>query len=250
MWRIDTVELGRRTAESSLFLYLTDSGVALEIAYRAWVLRCEDECMLIDTGPPLAEAAQRGLHDVRPLGQSLARLGIDAEAITTVLLTHLHWDHAANAASLPRATFYAQRSELDFYRSSRRQHPAFDRFFSAHTDLLGLIEQQRIVGLLESQRFREGIEVFRVGGHTPGSQMIEVATAQGRALIAGDAIPLYRNYAENIPSGILSDLSECIAALDVVRCHDIAVLYPGHDVIPAWRVGNAAAGEAAAAPAS
>lgn len=244
MWTVQTVELGHRAAESSLFLLHTDAGVPLEIAYRAWLLRRRDECVLVDTGPPLGEAAQRGLRDVVPLAEGLARFGVDAKSVSTVLLTHLHWDHAANALSLPNATFHAQRTELDFYRSRRRHHPAFDRFFSAQTDLLDLIDRQRIVGLPESQAFRDGIDVFRVGGHTPGSQMVQVASDQGRALIAGDAIPLYRNFAESIPSGILSDLGECITALDVVRRRGIAILYPGHDVVPAWPVRDASPGPA------
>ena len=236
MWTIDTVELGQRTAESSMFLHLTDIGVPLQIAYRAWVLRRGDEVVLVDTGPPLREAAQRGLRNVVPLDEGLARLGIDAQSVSAVLLTHLHWDHAANALCLPRAVFHAQQRELAFYRSRKRRHPAFNRFFSADTDLRGLIEQGRIVGLPPRQTFREGIEVFRVGGHTPGSQMVQVQTSYGKALICGDAIPLYRNFSECIPSGILSDLAECIAALTVVRRNGIDMLYPGHDMVPAWPV--------------
>lgn len=235
-WTIRTAELGRRMSDTSTFLYLTEPGVPLEIAYRVWVLECFEELILVDTGPPLAEGLQRGLQQIVDVVDALARMGIAADSIETVLLTHLHWDHAANANSFPNAIFYAQQSEIEFYLSAKRQHPAFNRFFSANTNLTSMIESGRIIGLPGNHAFRPGVEVFRVGGHTPGSQMVGVSTEIGYALITGDAIPLFRNFSDSIPSGILSDVSECIAALDMVEKRKPSVIYPGHDIEPAWKI--------------
>ena len=39
---------------------------------------------------------------------------------------------------------------------------------------------------------------MRVGGHTPGSQMVVADTAAGKAILTGDAIPTNRNFVEDI----------------------------------------------------
>lgn len=228
---IEPVELGRRTADTSLFLYLTEPGVSVEIAYRVWVLRSATRTILIDTGPPCEEGKRRGLTRITDVAAALAGIGLDAAKINTVLLTHLHWDHAANAAQLPNATFFAQKSEIEFFRSAWRRHPSVDRFFS-HCDYLDLlIDHGRILPIDGDVEIVRGLLAMRVGGHTPGSQMLCIETGEGRALIAGDTIPLLRNYRERIPSGILVDWFEAIAAIERVVDLRPAVIYPGHDVV-------------------
>jgi glyoxylase-like metal-dependent hydrolase (beta-lactamase superfamily II) len=228
-FRIDAIEIGRRTADTSIFLYLTEPGVPIEIAYRVWVLRNGSRTILVDTGPATQEGLERGLTQVTGVAAALARTGVDAAHIDTVLLTHLHWDHAANAEHFPDATFFAQRAELDFFNSAARRHPAFNRFYSANTDLATMIDAGRIRPLDGDVEFCPGIRVIRVGGHTPGSQMFCVDTQAGLAVIAGDAIPLCRNYRESIPSGIVCDVGEAIAALERVAQLAPVRIYPGHD---------------------
>ena len=46
---IKPVEVGRRKADSALFLYLTDFGIEIEIAYRLWILRSSEGLIVVDT---------------------------------------------------------------------------------------------------------------------------------------------------------------------------------------------------------
>jgi len=46
---------------------------------------------------------------------------------------------------------------------------------------------------------------------------------------------LHRNYLENIPSGIVVNTVEAIAALDRVRALSPAAIYTGHDLQPCLR---------------
>lgn len=231
-YEIEAVEVGRRHADSALFLYLTDFGIEIEIAYRLWVLRSDGDVIVVDTGPPLDEAHRRGITRVRDIDGALAEVGVRAAEVRKILLTHLHWDHAANAAKFPNAVYFAQRSEIEFFRSGAREHPAMNRFFSHQAQLGALIDEGRIRAIDGDQTIAPGLEAMRVGGHTPGSQMLAIDTAEGTAVITGDAIPLHRNYIDNIPSGIVVNTIEAIAALQRVRnLHPVAI-YTGHDLQP------------------
>ena len=48
-YTIEPLEIGRRKADSALFLFLTDFGVEIEIAYRLWLLRGPDGIVVVDT---------------------------------------------------------------------------------------------------------------------------------------------------------------------------------------------------------
>lgn len=236
---IETVELGGRVADASMFLHLTDMGQPLEIVYRLWVLRTDRGAIVVDTGPPMEEGLRRGLTGVAHVADRLAARGVNAAKVEAVLLTHLHWDHAANAAAFPNATFYAQQAEIDFFRSPMRTHKAIDRFFSHQAMIEALIRDGRIKALDGDAPFMEGIRTIHVGGHTPGSQMIAVDSAEGLSILTGDAVPVNRNYTDSIPSGILVNLQQAIAALATVRALKPRRLYTGHDPKPYLELAGA-----------
>lgn len=235
-YTVEPLEIGRRRADSALFLYLTDFGIEIEIAYRLWLLRGPGGVIVVDTGPPLEEAHRRGITDVREVDVALAEAGVAPEDVQQIVLTHLHWDHAANAQKFPNATYLAQQREIEFFGSHAREHPAMNRFYSHQAYLGQLIEQGRIKAVDGDREIAPGLTAIRVGGHTPGSQMLVVDTQEGTAVITGDAIPLHRNYRDNIPSGIVVNTLEALAALDRVRAMRPAALYTGHDLAPCLRL--------------
>jgi glyoxylase-like metal-dependent hydrolase (beta-lactamase superfamily II) len=237
-WTIQPVDVGRRYADASVFTYLTDPGKEIQIAYRVWVLRGPAGVMLVDTGPPLGEAARRGITDVRDVDVALREVGVEPADVRTIVLTHLHWDHASNAEHFPNATFLAQEGEIRFFCACSQGHPSLTRFFSHQEYLRNLIDIGRIQPVRGDTQVVEGVSVIRVGGHTPGSQMVLVDTAEGLAVITGDAIPLQRNFIDDIPSGIVTDTLEAIAALERVRGLDPESIYTGHDLKPRLQPRN------------
>lgn len=236
VYTIEPIYLGRRTADTSMFLYLTDPGVPIEIAYRLWLLRSAHRTLIVDTGPPTGEGRARGLTEALDASDALAAHGVDAKTIDTVLLTHLHWDHAANIDQFPNAQFFAQRGEIEFLCSQRRQHPAFDRFFSQHVHLEHLVDSGRLHALDGDVQIDPCLRALRVGGHTPGSQIFCVDTDEGCAVLTGDAVPLHRNYIDRIPSGILVDVFDAVAAIERVHALDPVRIYTGHDIEPSLRL--------------
>lgn len=229
-WTVTPLLLGHRQAHASWFGYLEPGSVTLRIAYRSWLLRNGDAVIVVDTGPPLDEARVRGLAGVVSVAHRLAEHGVAAADVPCVVLTHLHWDHAAAADCFPGARFYAQRAEIEFFASRAWEHPSTARFFS-HRDLLqGLIDARRIVAVDGDRELCSGVSLLRVGGHTPGSQMVVVDTEEGRAVLTGDAVPTHRNYVDDLPSGILVDLLELIQARQTVKALAPRFLYTGHDL--------------------
>lgn len=68
--------------------------------------------ILFDTGP----------YAYRPILQNrLKRLGIAPEMIDTVVLSHVHWDHAANADLFPAASIVIHARELA-YADTPQEH--------------------------------------------------------------------------------------------------------------------------------
>jgi glyoxylase-like metal-dependent hydrolase (beta-lactamase superfamily II) len=229
-WSIQCVSLGRRMAKSSWFNYLED-GEALEIVYRVWVLRQGSHAVLVDTGPPLDEATRRGFDGMTSVADALREAGIHPDDIRHVILTHLHWDHASSADLFPNAMFYAQPGEIAFFTGEAWENHATARFYSHREMLTKLIEAGRFPEIAEDMQLFQGIRLLRVGGHTPGSQIVVVDTAEGCAVLTGDAIPMNRNYSDAIPTGLFVDLVEVMNARSLIRRLEPSVLYTGHDPV-------------------
>jgi glyoxylase-like metal-dependent hydrolase (beta-lactamase superfamily II) len=229
-YQITPVAVGSRDAESSLLLYLTDAGRTIPITYRLWAIRNGERTIVVDTGLPLDEAHRRGIGDAIDAGAALLQAGIDARAVDTVILTHLHWDHGSNVGQFPNARFVVQRAEIDWLRDPMRNHPSIGRFYSDDLSVFRALAERDRLQLLDGDGvIADGVEALHVGGHTPGSQVVVVDVDDGRAVICGDAIPLNRNFTDDIPNGIHGDVRDAIRAMERVRRLHPVRIYTGHD---------------------
>src|SRR5262245_31555671 len=75
------------------------------------------EVVLVDTGfASGASMTGPGFKDFVRSDEILARHGIAPESIDTLVLTHLHFDHAGNLDAFPNATIYVQRYEYESWK--------------------------------------------------------------------------------------------------------------------------------------
>ena len=77
-----------------------------------------------------------------------------------------------------------------------------------------------------------GVVAYRIGGHSPGLQVLSVATARGPLVLAGDALHYWANWEEANPFPIVIDLGEVLAGYGLLA--SLAGgrpenLIPGHD---------------------
>ncbi|MEQ9318869.1 MAG: MBL fold metallo-hydrolase, partial [Polyangiaceae bacterium] len=132
---------------------------------------------------------------------SLEAVGLSHEQIDVVVLSHLHFDHAGGLLAahrpdaqlellFPNARFVVSRQAWDRCLSP---HPR-DRasFIPGLATLLDASERLEIVeGEHEpvSRVLGEDYRIHLSQGHTPGLMLVEVPTADGPILYAGDLVP-------------------------------------------------------------
>jgi N-acyl homoserine lactone hydrolase len=95
--------------------------------------------------------------------------------VKIVINSHLHFDHCGQNAVFKHAPFYVQRSELARARRSGEAIGWFD-FAGARFELLE-----------GDAEIAEGVRVVATPGHTIGHQSVFVDTADGGAVMIGDA---------------------------------------------------------------
>jgi N-acyl homoserine lactone hydrolase len=210
-----------------------------EVTYEApcimWVIAGPEENILVDLGPPDPDQvlAGRGFSMQRPPEQhplaALKNAGIDPKSINTIIMTHLHWDHAWGFDLFENARFVIQKREVDYAASPLPCHRSL-----YYEDSIGKPQfvdyRDRITVIDGDAEIAPGVRAIFLPGHTPGFQGIAVATQKGCVLIAGDAVGLYEcmETVPYVPSGLYNDLSEYYRSLDTIhRMADIVL--PGHD---------------------
>lgn len=240
MWKITPLDLG--TLSVTLASQICRHGVAHDVGKVvkapciAWLLRNlnTQELILVDAGP--AEDVEWGRKYHNPIERSVEQRlekqlqlhGVEPEDIKTVILTHLHWDHAYGVLLLPNARVYVQKTEMQYSVAPMRtdykhyeinvksQIPFFLNFYNRMEFLNGDVQ------------LKDGLEVITLPGHSPGSQGVVVDTGQGRFIMAGDLINTVENWETRIPSGIYGNMQDSLDSLDKMEKYHATVL-PSHD---------------------
>ncbi len=198
-----------------------------------WLLRSPTRCILVDTGFNAKTALARQRELLRCPIEGLAALGVRAEDITDVIITHLHYDHAGNLDKLPNARFHIQDAEVDFATGRCMCHGPLRHAYSVDdiVELIRKVYDERVVFHDGDSEVAEGIRLLRIGGHTKGLQSVQVATARGNVVLASDASHYYENMERNRPFPIVYNVADMLQGY--VRLHAAAAsadhIIPGHD---------------------
>jgi glyoxylase-like metal-dependent hydrolase (beta-lactamase superfamily II) len=218
----------------------------LGMDYFVWAITNGQRTVVVDTGYGQEEGVRRGRQFVRSPAAGLALIGIDAERVQHVVLSHFHYDHIGGQALFPSATFHVQEEEMRFYTGPDATRPAFR----------GSIYLPDIISLVTANyagrvRFNEGdaevvpgVWVHKAAGHTAGMQIVSVETSRGRAVLTSDASHYYANMEEGNAFNTFVDLAGVYRAYDRIRQLASApdLIVPGHDPLVMQRLKPVAEG--------
>lgn len=141
-------------------------------------------------------ALMYGVQDDGPsLKKSLANTGLNVEDIDTVILTHLHFDHAGGATcfqdglvvpTFPNATYYVQQSNLETAQSPNLREKA-----SYLPENFKPLIEKNVLKLLSGdiENLFPNVSVFVSNGHTQGQQLVRVSDEKNTLVYCGDIVP-------------------------------------------------------------
>jgi N-acyl homoserine lactone hydrolase len=173
---------------------------------------------------PLARFTEEDL-----LVHRLDLVGLNAENVDMVILSHLHYDHAGGAALFPKSELVVQKDEYAY-----AHHPAsfFESFYYRKNFDLPGYRWRLLDGDTE---ILPGVTVLRSDGHTPGHQSLLVELPEtGPVILSGDAC-YWREHAdkERVPGVVWNPT---LALHSIKKIKTIARLvrgriFPGHDPV-------------------
>jgi glyoxylase-like metal-dependent hydrolase (beta-lactamase superfamily II) len=171
----------------------------IELVLRCLLAEQGDRRLLVDTGlgDLWDEKGQRIYAIQRRPGQlreELAAAGVEAESITDVVITHLHFDHAGGTVrrgeaglelAFPQARYWVQQQHWKWARNPTERDRA-----SFRTEIFPVLEQSGRLELVEGMKeIADGVRLKPINGHTPGQQMVEFHTGAGTLVYCADLIP-------------------------------------------------------------
>ena len=110
------------------------------IDYFVWAAIGAERTFVIDTGFTEEIAARRNRRIERCPTEGLRLLGIEAETVRDVVVTHMHYDHLGGFDRFPAATFHLQDREMAFATGRHMAHRAFNAAYEVDP-VVGLVRE-------------------------------------------------------------------------------------------------------------
>ncbi|MFP6849021.1 MAG: MBL fold metallo-hydrolase [Pseudomonas sp.] len=182
--------------QSLLTKMFIDSSNGVQTAVNAYLINTGTNLLLIDTGAAKCFGSTLGM-----VQSNLKASGYSPEQVDSVLLTHLHPDHACGLlsadgkAAYPNATVYVPQADADFWLSDKAasQAPQASRgmFKMSQQSVAPYIAQQRLKRYSPDSQLFAGVSVIASNGHTPGHSSYLLSSKNQSMLVWGDIVHSY-----------------------------------------------------------
>ena len=174
------IEYGRSVLAESMIFQGGAEDIFRPIVFMIYLLKVQDRLILADAGCETMPGFD--MHDFIGPVKALEKLNIKPEDITDVIITHSHHDHVECVSRFKNAVIYIQRDE---YESGRR-------YFSEGMSVRLFDDEIQIC---------PDVKAIKIGGHTKGSCIVEIAENREKYIIAGDECYMRECLDKRIPTG-------------------------------------------------
>lgn len=227
---------GPRRGLGAVVMWNQDWDKIFERSFYIWCLKGPDGPIVVDAGTKPDLAIKNELPGYVGPVEVLSALGVEADEVKHLILTHLHWDHANGVSLFPNAKVYVQEQEYEFWANDPlAKRPLFSSLVDAESInyLIDLQKKERLVLLKGDREIFPGIECLLAPGHTVGLQVVAVSTKKGTAIVCSDCAHIFRNYHEDWPSIFITDLRAWLKSYDKLRERVFSpdLVFPGHDIL-------------------
>lgn len=213
-----------------------DTSRRVDAAMMVWLLRGNGRTVLVDAGFHRERfVTQWKPADFITPAEAVALAGVQPEAVTDIIISHVHWDHADGVDLFPKARVWIQKAEFEHY-IGKNGEPLDPPAISAEVAevLAGMARAGRVTLVDGDDReILPSIRVYTGGKHTWESQYVGVATRSGTVVIASDNMYLYENLERRAPIAQTLDAASNLAAQDRMRriAGKPELIVPGHDAL-------------------
>lgn len=152
----------------------------LPIVFRVYLIKTENRLILADAGCETMPGFV--MTDFIGPVKALRNIGVKADEITDLMITHAHHDHIECAKYFKNAVIYIQKDE---YEAGKGYLP----------------ENLNILTFDEEMQICDGIKAVKIGGHSKGSSIVEITDSGKKYIIAGDECYKGDCLTKQIPTG-------------------------------------------------
>lgn len=215
-----------------------ERGRSIDLAFTIWVARdsaASGHLVLVDAGFYRDKFLQQWHPNnfVKPSEALTRGLGIPPDAVTDIIVSHSHWDHADGLDLFPRAKVWIQKEEYDYYVGENGEVLHRGGVDSDDAKMFAAMKAAGRVQLVDGddREILPGIRVYTGGKHTFASQFAGVSTQAGTVVLASDNAYLYENLEKHLAIAQTLDATSNLAAQDRMLKLAAAprLVVPGHD---------------------
>jgi glyoxylase-like metal-dependent hydrolase (beta-lactamase superfamily II) len=159
-------------------------------AYQPLLITQDGQHALVDTGFGEANPSRR-----RDMQDGLRELGVAADQITRVIITHAHGDHVGGNTLLREGVFtpaYPNAEYIVQEREIAEMRERDDEMWRTRFAPLQATDQLRIV--TGEVALDEALTLWPMAGHTAGQQGVRMASQGQHAVFVGDLGLSYKNF--------------------------------------------------------
>ncbi len=201
------VKYGESTLPESMIFINGRTNSVRDIVFKVYLIKTDDKLILVDAGCETMPGFVMK-NFIGPI-KALSDIGISADEITDVVITHSHHDHIECVKYFGNAVIHIEEGEYDAGKSY-------------------IPDSFKVNVFRESFSLGDGIEIIKIGGHSKGSCIVEVKNGEGPFVISGDECYLRECLTKKIPTGSSANPAASAAFIEkysderytVLLCHD------------------------------